>query len=238
MLDLEEVNGVPYGGEKALDAFYPSTDRKGLPVALLWHGRGPNERDTLTTLARKVAERGAVCLVPDWQSDDISTGRRNLLDSISFGRQSAARFGGDANRISLCGWSLGANAAADVMLHPHVTEGWRPKSFIGIAGGYDSSPITDSFITNGMTREADVRCLLIHGTEDSIVDVQRSRDSHAALLGWGWTSTLKELNTDHAGIIGTRYDTGLGRCVATDEAARVRAGDLVAGWVFAQLDSW
>ena len=226
---------VPYGGGKSLDVYRAA--RTGLPVLLLWHGSGPNERDALSTIAQGIAARGALCLVPDWQSDDVAIGRQNLLDSISFARQRGAEFGGDAERISLCGWSLGANAAADVVLHPAVIDGWRPESFVGIAGGYDRSPITDAVITDGMTSDAHVRCLFIHGSEDGVVDVQRSRDSHQALLSWGWDSALMELDTDHAGIIGTRYDRDQGRCVVTVDSARAQAGNVVAGWVFAHIDS-
>ncbi len=225
-----------YGPDKLLDIFQCS-DRFGSPVVLLWHGSGPNERDALSTLARTVAQRGAVCFVPDWQSDTIAESRKDLLESIAFARTEAETYGGDPTNISLCGWSLGANAAADVTLHPQATEGWRPRNFVGIAGGYDKSPITDGALTDAMTNEPDVPCLLVHGTDDHVVPVQRSRDFHEALLGRGLRSTLREVDTDHAGIIGTRYDPQQSRCVATDEVARVETVHAVADWIFAHVTS-
>jgi predicted esterase len=237
-MDLAEPNliSTEYRPDKLLDIFQcPS--RVGSPVVLFWHGSGPNERDALSTLASAVNKQGAVCLVPDWQSDTNAEGRKNLLDSITFARKEAETYGGDPTRISLCGWSLGANAAADLTLHPDVIEGWRPNAFVGIAGGYDKSPITDGALTDHMTSEPDVPCLLVHGTEDHVVDVQRSRDSHEALLGWGWKSTLREVGTDHAGIIGTRYDPQKNRCLPTNELERVEAVNAVANWIYAHVTS-
>jgi hypothetical protein len=123
------------------------------------------------------------------------------------------------------------------MLHPHITEGWRPKTFVGIAGGYDTSPITDGALTDAMTNQPDVPCLLVHGTNDWVVPVQRSRDSYEALVGWGWTSALRELGTDHAGIIGARYHPQQERCVASYEVGRVEAVNAVANWIYAHVTS-
>ncbi len=237
-MELAEPSHISteYSPCKLLDIFR-CPDRVGLPVVLLWHGSGPNERDALSTLASAVSKEGAVCFAPDWQSDTIAKGRKNLLDSIVFARKKAETYGGDPTNISLCGWSLGANAAADVMLHPQVTAGWRPMTFVGIAGGYDKSPITDGALTEAMTNEPDVPCLLVHGTNDHVVPVQRSRDSHEALLRWGWKSALREVDTDHAGIIGTRYDPQQKRCMATNEMARVETVNAVASWIYAHVTS-
>jgi predicted esterase len=191
----------------------------------------------MAPLARVVASRGVLCLVPDWQSDVDSTGRANLLASVSFGRNEATEFGGDPSRISLCGWSLGANAAADLMLHPPITDGWRPNAFVGLAGDYGTSPFSDDLLVKGMTNAADAPCLLVHGTEDEVVPASRSRESHEALRSWGWQSVLKELDTDHAGIVGTRYDPKSGRCLPSEESSRVRAVHSVARWLFEHIES-
>ena len=39
----------------------------------------------------------------------------------------AGELGGDPGRIVLAGWSLGANAAADVAEHPDIVGGWHPS---------------------------------------------------------------------------------------------------------------
>ncbi len=230
------TSSVPYEAGKLLDV-YRLRDREALPIVLIWHGSGPNERDALARLAREVASKGALCLVPDWQSDEVSTGRANLLASISFCRDRGGEFGGDPSLISLCGWSLGANAAADLMLHPPITGSWRPQAFIGLAGDYGTSPISGGLIVDGMTNAMDVRCLLVHGTQDQVVPARRSREAHEALQRWGWQSTLKLLETDHAGIIGTRYDERLGRCVASHEWGRIEVMRSVVLWLFEHVDS-
>lgn len=229
---------LPYGGGKVLDLYQaPIEMGRPCPVVLFWHGSGPNERDALAALASAVAEKGAVCLVPDWQSDDAAVGRENLLASVSFSQRRAAEFGGDSERISLCGWSLGANAAADVMLNPLVTEGWRPRAFVGLASGYHAAPISGTPFAEGLAPDPGVPCLLIHGVRDHIAPVQRSREFHQALQDRGWTSDLKEVDADHAGVIGTRYDPVRRRCVPSDDPDRVLVMDSVAGWVFAHVDS-
>ncbi len=217
---------------RVLDVYRPSGDGHDLPVVLLWHGSGPNERDALAGLATAVARTGCLCLVPDWQSDDVSKGRRDLLESLSFTQSRSGEWGGNGRRITLAGWSLGANAAADVMLHPGVVDGWRPRAFVGIAGAYDRSPITDSPLSAGRTGDAEVRCVLIHGTKDSVVPVQRSRDSHKALKEWGWTSVLMEVDTDHAGIIGAHYDPTSSRCIP-DRTSEVvgPVAEWISAWV-------
>jgi predicted esterase len=175
--------------------------------------------------------------VPDWQSDDTVTGRANLLSSVSFAQLRAQELGGDAARISLCGWSRGANAAADVMLHPGVTEGWRPHSIVGLAGGYGESPILGTLLPDDMVTGGDVPCLLVHGARDEIVPVVRSREWHETLCGWGWQSTFREVDADHAGILGTRYDHAVRRCVPSEEPERLTAVGLVAQWVFEHIDT-
>lgn len=231
------VASIPYGAGKLLDVYEPP-DRGPSPVVLLWHGSGPDERDVMGTLARAVAKRGSVCLVPDWQSDDVAVGQLNLLNSVSFARRRAAQFGGDSDRIALCGWSLGAKAAADLTLHPRLTAGWRPRVFVGMASSYDVSPFTNEPLAQNMTTTtSDVPCLLIHGVEDPIVPVERSREFCRALQEWGWRSELKEIDTDHAGVIGTRYDPDQGRCVPSDDPSRVRTLEFIADSLSARVTS-
>jgi dienelactone hydrolase len=232
------VISLPYGDGKLLDLYRSPTEMGcPCPVVLFWHGSGPNERDALAALASAVAEKGAVCLVPDWRSDDAVAGREDLLASLSFSQRRAAEFGGDSERIALCGWSLGANAAADVMLNPLLMEGWRPRAFVGLASGYHAAPITGIPLAEGMATDAGVPCLLIHGVRDHIAPVQRSREFHRALQDRGWTSNLKEVDADHAGVIGTRYDPVRRRCVPSDNPARVRVLGSVAEWLFTHVDS-
>ena len=193
------------------------------PVVLLWHGSGPDERDALVPLAAALAAHGVVALVPDWRSDDASAGPGDLLASIDFAADAAAGLGGDPERVVLAGWSLGANAAADVALHPDVAHGWHPTAVVGLGGGYDRTPfdagrardpLADS--VGGAGRPA----FLAHGISDNLIPIERSVVATAALAEAGWRAVLRQVDTDHAGVIGTVYDRQLKRCVPSDDPGR------------------
>ena len=207
---------------------------RGAPVVLLWHGSGPDERDALVPLAAAVAARGVVALVPDWRSDDALAGPRDLLGSIDFATDSAAGLGGDPGRLVLAGWSLGANAAADVAFHPDVAHGWHPTAVVGLGGGYDQTPFDDSRRTRDPMADIAVGgagrpALLAHGTSDNLIPLERSVVATAALAEAGWRAVLRQVDTDHAGVIGTVYDRRLKRCVPSDDPGRRAALESVAG---------
>lgn len=198
------------------------------PVLLLWHGSGPDERDALIPLAAAVAAFGPVVLVPDWRSDDPNVGADELLASIEFTASNASELGGDPSRVVLAGWSLGANAAADIALHPDIAGGWHPTGVVGLGGGYDRTlfsrrrtkrdPMAGDAV-EGAGRPA----LLIHGTADSLIPLDRSVLGADVLVEAGWRVDLVPVATDHAGVIGTKYDRVRKRCVPSDEPARVTA---------------
>jgi predicted esterase len=195
------------------------------PVVLLWHGSGPDERDALVPLASAIAAHGPVVLAPDWQSADLGIGAGELLASIAFVHARAADLGADPGRVVLAGWSLGASAVADIALHPDFADGWCPSAIVGLAGGYDRSPFGDQATDRdpmggepegGAGRPA----LLFHGTSDHVIPLQRSVHASEVLAGAGWQVTLRQMDCDHAGVIGTIYDRQLRRCVPSDDPGR------------------
>ncbi|MFJ3307369.1 alpha/beta hydrolase family protein [Streptomyces sp. NPDC086549] len=186
-------------------------------MVLLWHGRGPDERDVLAPLARATASLGIVCFVPDWRSDAQDGGRTHLRESASYVQQHAADFGGDTGRIVLAGWSLGSKAAVAAALAPCALDGWRPRAVVGIAGGHTGpQPLTGRTPIEEAAGIAEsvpaIPVWLIHGSADPVVDVQQSRLLYAALRHRGWPTSLHEPDTDHAGVIMTEYDPEYGRC--------------------------
>ncbi len=213
--------GVDYGCGQLLDIYEPEHPR-GSAVVLLWHGSGPNERGVLEPLAHQIAAAGVTTVVPDWSSDDGGSGRHHLTASVAFARSLS-------DRVVLAGWSLGANAGLDVVLTT-ILGGWRPAAFIGIAGGFDDSPYSDqdSF---GVTGDPSVPLLLIHGSSDEVVPIERARITFQALLEAGWKITLREVETDHAGAIGTVYDPTDHRCVPTEDPIRQELLTTIAGWI-------
>jgi dienelactone hydrolase len=210
--------GIAYGTGKLLDIYVPGTQRDSTAV-LVWHGSGGNERDVLEPLARRIAAAGIGVIVPDWSTDDGASGRNDLTTSLSFARSDLGTFL-VVDRIVLAGWSLGASAGLDVVLQPELVDGWRPTAFIGISGGYRGSP----FHRDGQRDfaiEPSVPLVLIHGFADEVVPIERSRITFERLHGAGWTVTLREVPTDHAGVIGTVYDPARLRCVPASDALRL-----------------
>ncbi|WP_329494588.1 alpha/beta hydrolase [Kitasatospora herbaricolor] len=234
--DIDVRTGLRYGGSgQQLDVYRPADAPGPVPVVLLWHGRGPDERDVLAPLARAAAGLGLVVLVPDWRSDAPDGGSAHLRESVEFARRNAADFGGDVRTFVLAGWSMGAKAAVaaaldPAALDPAALDGRRPTAVVGIAGAYGTAaPVTGTApiedLRSGRTDSvAPVPVRLLHGTADQVVDAGRSRELHAALAARGWPVTLDEVDSDHAGVVMTAYAPKLGRCVPSAADHAVRAG--------------
>ncbi|SFL05984.1 alpha/beta hydrolase [Streptomyces pini] len=219
-------------GGRLLDVHRPAHGPAAVPAVLLWHGRGPNERDVLAPLAREAASLGLVVVVPDWRPDAPDGGWGHLRASVRFTRERAGEFGGDAERIVLAGWSLGAYAAVSVAVRPELVDGWRPAAVAGIAGRYlwerPEMELGDLSDALAMTPAGPVPVHLVHGTADDIADVHHSRDFVPALDRWGWPVTLTETDTDHAGAVMTEYDPARERCVPARAAGALEAGRTTA----------
>ncbi len=212
-----------------MDVFGPARASTASPAVLLWHGRGPDERGVLAPLARTVAQQGVVVFVPDWSADTPDGGLTHLTESVAFVRHNAAGFGGDSERITLAGWSLGGKAAVGIALSPWKLGGWRPHAVVGMAGGYriaapttGSASIDDLFQIDNPVSAVPVR--LVHGHADAVVDIEQSRELHVALKERGWPVSFEEIATDHAGVVMTEYSPEQNRCVPTTADPVLRAG--------------
>ncbi|MFH8567314.1 alpha/beta hydrolase [Streptomyces sp. NPDC017993] len=229
---VETERGLVYGPSgKRLDVHRPAGAPRPAPTVLIWHGIGPDERDVLEPLARTAAAHGLLVLVPDWRSDAADGGRSQLLESLAFVRKEAGGLGGDGESFVLAGWSAGAPAALGVALRPEVADGWRPAAVVGVAGRYDLPAFTTGAVPLAdlaAGRDPAVPVHLVHGSRDTLVDAQHSRDLAEALRAAGRSVTLRETGTDHAGAIMTEYDPATNRCLATTAEHAVEAGRLVA----------
>jgi acetyl esterase/lipase len=225
---------VRYTGGKLMDVYVPP-GTGAAPVVLLWHGRGPDERDVLAALAEATARRGVLVCVPDWRSDAPGRGRDQLLASLEFTRREAGALGGDPGRIVLAGWSLGGRSAAGVAVRPAAAGGWRPAAvclgsgFAAAPAPATGSPPLDDLLRGGA---APVPFWLVHGTRDPVVSVARSREFAAALARRGWPARLVEPDTDHAGVVMAEYVPELGRCRPARTGPAAAAG-LVSARVLA-----
>jgi len=233
-VDVSVFDGLAYGDSgQRLDAYVPEGRPESCPIVLLWHGKGPDERDVLAPLARAVASLGAVCFVPDWRPDAEDGGRTHLRESALFVRQHGADFNGDVTRITLAGWSLGGKTAVVVALDDAALDGWRPRAVVAIAGGYTSpDPLTGRAALERLAEDgvlaSPIPVHVVHGTADSRVDVEQARRLHTALRQRGWPTTLSELDTDHAGVVMTVYDPEAHRCLPARDERVLRAGNETA----------
>ncbi|WP_246033458.1 alpha/beta hydrolase [Streptomyces hundungensis] len=214
-----------------LDVYRPQSTPAPSRAVLLWHGMGPDMRSEVAPLAEETAAHGLTVFVPDWRSDAPDGGRAHLTASLRYVRENAAGFGADPERLVVAGWSAGAGAAIGTALRPDLMDGWLPKAVVGIAGLYwrparstGSVPLEDLGGFDGRR----VPVTLIHGTADTEVECRHSRDFLAALDEREWPARLHETETDHAGVIMTSYDAGLGHCVPTTDADALRAGRATA----------
>jgi dipeptidyl aminopeptidase/acylaminoacyl peptidase len=209
--DVSIERGVKYGREKLADIYLPRRNEPA-PLAVLWHGVGPDDRATLGPLATAVARLGVAVVVPDWRSDAADGGRAHLLASLDFTKALAgarpAELATDAGSFVLAGWSRGGRMATSLALNPAVAGGWRPSAVVCLAAGFyratpmslaGKSPIDDL----AATRAQPVPFQLIHGTRDTVVGVQESRDFAAAAVSHGWPVRLAEPDTDHGGVVKT-----------------------------------
>ena len=97
--------------------------------------------------------------------------------------------------------------------------GWRPTAFVGLAGGFSRSPFSREQ-PSALSIDSSIPLLLVHGSSDEVVPPVRSRVTFDQLHREGWNVRFREVATDHAGAIGTVYDTARQRCVPTDDPRR------------------
>ncbi|KJS56580.1 hypothetical protein VM98_06585 [Streptomyces rubellomurinus subsp. indigoferus] len=219
---------VPYADGQFLDVHRPPAGTPGpVPVVLLWHGSGSDERDVLRPLARAAADLGLLVLVPDWRPHLPDGGRADLLASLAHARRAAAEFGGDGaggggERLVLAGWSLGAKEAVGLATHPDTPADLRPAAVVGIAGRYDTPTATtgEATLPALAARPSPVPLHLVHGAADEVVDVAHARELRAAAP----TASYLELPTDHAGVVMTAYSPEARRCLPATAPAAIHAG--------------
>ncbi|WP_030256540.1 MULTISPECIES: alpha/beta hydrolase [Streptomyces] len=218
---------VPYADGRLMDVHRPASGAAGpAPMVLLWHGRGPNERDVLRPLAREAAGHGLLVLVPDWSADRADGGRAELLASLAQARRIATGFGGDPARFVLAGWSMGGREAVAVATHPDTPAELRPTAAVGIASHYSDPAVTtgDAPLDHLAAGPSPVPLWLVHGTADEIVDIGHTRQLNAALTQQMSTVRNLELPTDHAGVVMTAYSPEARRCLPATAADTLEAG--------------
>jgi acetyl esterase/lipase len=219
---VKTERGIPYLRGHLVDVHRPDDGASRLPVVLLWHGRGPDERDVLEPLAHEAASRRLVVMVPDWRASTDDGGNEALRASLGFAASKADEFGGDPERLVLAGWSLGATAGLGLVLASESPA----VGFVGMASGYgDVSPTTGRLLSDHLDDEIPgIPIWLLHGIRDEVVPVEQGRAMAGTLADRGARIHWHEFDTDHAGIVMSRYNRSTRRCVPSDQDHAVMAG--------------
>lgn len=200
-------------------------------VVLLWHGRGVDGARWMLPLADRLADRGLLALAADWNSEAGDGGRTGLLGSVRHARETAERHGRDPDTLVVAGWSLGGTAAASLAVHAKrlglglggavlIAPGDGPRAIDGISGA--ALPRT---MPPGAGR---CRIDLVYGEDDTSATPDLVTGLELRLRTAGWSTSLHRVDTDHAGVVGTRFDERTEQYVASTAPHAVAAADEVA----------
>jgi acetyl esterase/lipase len=134
---VEHISSVVYAsaGERdlALDVYRPAKRTSGCPVLVEVHGGGwvmGDRRFDARPLMTSMARRGWVCFSVDYRLGRHATWPDHIVDvktALSWVREHAADYGGDAGYVAITGGSAGGHLAALAALTPNDAE-YKPPS--------------------------------------------------------------------------------------------------------------
>ena len=108
-LAVEVTQDVPYTSQEVLDVYAPA-EGSGWPVVVHFHGGGMSP-EAFAPFAQAIAEQGVVVAVPSWRSLGPAGGSEDTVCATAFVTERAADYGGDAESITLSGYSTGGFTA-------------------------------------------------------------------------------------------------------------------------------
>ena len=143
---------IPYGDDKrqVLDIIMPKKlISGGSPVLLFFHGGywRMMDKNQFSFIANAGDPSGAITVIPNYRLlplnnfDDINQDSKNALEWVFNNIQ---LYGGDPNKVIVCGHSAGAQLAAQAV----ASCGRKVSSFVGISGIYDLAPIKNTFLND------------------------------------------------------------------------------------------
>jgi len=99
---------IAYSETQQLDVYAPATGADW-PVVVFFHGGLATREDVAE--AEALAGRGLVVYVPSWRSTGPAGGSEDTVCAVAFAQATADRYGGDASRTTLSGYSTGGLTA-------------------------------------------------------------------------------------------------------------------------------
>ena len=182
----------------ALDVYRPTlAEGATAPVVVFLYGGGwkTGSRDQYRFVGQRLAERGILAVVADYRTYPAVTFPGFVEDgasAVAWARRHAPEYSGDPDRVFIAGHSAGAQIAALIGTDPrylaaHGMEATDLAGVIGLSGPYD-------FVISGSYRAVfgepalwpqaqainyvdgnEPPFLLIHGTEDRVVEARDSQ---------------------------------------------------------------
>ncbi|MBC7799825.1 MAG: alpha/beta hydrolase, partial [Gemmatimonadaceae bacterium] len=150
--------GISYGDgpRRQLDIYRPVADAAGRPLVVFLYGGSwrTGDRAEYAFVARPLARRGAVVVVPDYRLYPDVAFPGFLDDSaqaVAWAVANAAGLGADPRRVFVVGHSAGAYNAAMLAVDPRWLGGagldrTAIAGVVGIAGPYDFLPLTGNTV--------------------------------------------------------------------------------------------
>ncbi|XP_058087106.1 isoprenylcysteine alpha-carbonyl methylesterase ICME isoform X2 [Magnolia sinica] len=202
---------VVYGDQprNRLDLYLPTNINEPKPVVAFVTGGAwiIGYKAWGALLGKQLAERDIIVACIDYRNfpqGTISDMVKDASQGISFVCNNIAEYGGDPNRVYLMGQSAGAHIAACALLDQAIKEcgegdetNWsvsQIKAYFGISGGImEGEQSLDRYSPESMVRKASIRhaasllprIILFHGTADSSIPSDASKDFTDALRGAG-----------------------------------------------------
>ena len=152
---VAEITDIRYavGDRHTLDVYRPRRTGGGLPMVVFIYGGGWNAgaKGTYGFVARPLAQRGIIVVVPDYRLYPEVTFPSFLEDNakaVAWAFAHAVELGADPSRIVLVGHSAGAFNVAMLALDPHWLaaagiDRSRLAGAVGLAGPYRFLPSHD-----------------------------------------------------------------------------------------------
>ena len=191
-----ETRDIAYadGRRRTLDIYRPATAAASAPLVIFLYGGSwrTGDKGMYPFVARPLAARGAVVVVPDYRLYPEVVFPAFLEDNaraVAWAAAHAAELGADPTRVFIVGHSAGAYNAAMLALDPRLlaSAGFdraRLAGVVGLAGPYDFLPITGEDIKPVFAPVADgplsqpvsyvdgrnPPLLLLAGADDTTVD--------------------------------------------------------------------
>ncbi len=149
----KRVENVPYERSRGLDAdvYYPPQAADAPVVVFFYGGRWQQgDKAEYRFVGQALASRGYVAVLPNvrkYPDVRFPAFMEDAAQAVRWARQSAAQFGGNADKLFVMGHSSCAHIAALLALNPEYLKAaggsreWL-RGMIGLAGAYDFMPIT------------------------------------------------------------------------------------------------